>query len=351
MEELYRELRLDGAVVTRLDRPPALEPAKGRVGLRFFDPILAQEVLLTVERLIYDPPLGIPEEIRAVGPSLSLLAGPDHGPSPDNVLFPPPLTSRTGVFAVGRGLIAKDDQAGEELELLVEELGLLLGNGGQTQTATRLASDRRECALCLTCLRTCPVQAIGWDSGPVVLRVGLPELRPVRRGLPGLHYRASVGGGGGFEGPAPGAAILPAGSGLRPGQRRDPGQAPGGGPDRQPELRRPGLGGGPFGPLGPRFRPGAWVAACHPGNCRSLTGSARAGKVVAAVQDLLKPLGLPASTVLLCSPGPPPAPAPPGRPGGGGGEMIVSAKGPEVLDLTGPIRVSPRRWWRPGQGA
>jgi heterodisulfide reductase subunit A len=39
------------------------------------------------------------------------------------------------------------------------------------------------------------------------------------------------------------------------------------------------------------------VAACHPGNCRSLTGSARAGQAVAAVREWLEPLGLPPSTV------------------------------------------------------
>jgi len=296
LEELYRELRLRGAVVTRLDRPPALEPAPGKVGLRFLDPILDQEVRLEVERLVFDPPLGVPEEIRAAGLSLDLLAGPDQGPNPDNVLFPPPLTSRAGVFAVGRGLEVKDDRAGEELELLTEELGLLLGSGDRVQTATRLASDRRQCALCLTCLRTCPVQAIGWDSGPVVLESACLSCGQCAAVCPAAVIEPLWEEEEGLK-----ALLLEPGSGrlvLACGRVSPETLA------RLPEgVRTVRLS------CAGRVSPGVLlallgrgygrvvVAACHPGNCRSLTGSARAGQVVAEVRDWLSSLGLPASTV------------------------------------------------------
>ncbi len=291
VEDKYRRFRENGGVVTRMDDPPRMEKTGEKVRLTFRDPILAQEAGLTVDRAIWDPPLAAPAGLEALHSVLGLDQGPDGWANPDHVLFPPPLTSRAGVFALGGAGGVDPGDPDQETEFLEEHLRRVFNPGTGLRTAVRTAAEKSECALCLTCLRTCPVQAIGWDRGPVVMEAAclmcgqcagacpaaiIKPLWPEEEGLNEL-----------LAGPGQGDLVLACGRieeevlSALPQEVKAVRLSCAGRVGREILFRLLALG-----------YERVVVAACHPGNCRSLTGSERAGRVVETVRAELKELGL-----------------------------------------------------------
>ncbi len=286
LEEKYRRFREEGGLVTRIDNPPRLERAGDRTRATFEDPVLAQEAGVTLDRVVFDPPLEAPERLEELMQVLGLAGGPDGWPTPDNVLFPAPLTARAGVFALGGAAGADPADLDREADLLAEHLRRLFNPQGGVRSAARTAAQKKECAVCLTCLRTCPVQAIGWDKGPVVMEAAclncgqcagvcpaaiIKPLWPEEEAL--------------LAEPGQGSLVLACGrvneeilAGL-PRAVRAVRLSCAGRVGQELLLRLLALG-----------YERVVVAACHPGNCRSLNGSERAGKVVRAVRAELQEL-------------------------------------------------------------
>lgn len=291
VEDKYRRFREEGGLVTRIQDPPRLDPAGDKTRAVFRDPILTQDVGVTLDRVILDPPLGAPGELAGAIAVLGLEGGPDGWPAPDNVLFPAPLTSRAGVFALGGGTGPESLDLEAEADLLAEQIRRLFNPEGGIRSAARTASDKRQCAVCLTCLRTCPVQAIGWDKGPVVMESAclncgqcaavcpaaiIKPLWPEEETLQELLAQ-----------PGQGNLVLACGrieeealTGLPQGAKAVRVSCAGR-VGMELLLRLLSLG-----------YERVLVAACHPGNCRSLSGSQRAGRVVEAVRAELKELDL-----------------------------------------------------------
>ncbi len=291
LEAGYRRFREQGGLVTRIEQSPELEPVGDKVRAVFKDPVLDQEVSITLDKVVCDPPLTTPEEMGRLGSVLGLDLGPDGWPNPDNVLFPAPLTSRAGVFALGGTDGFDPVGSDQESELLEEHLRRLFNPRGGIRAAARTAAEKRECAVCLTCLRTCPVQAIGWDKGPVVLEAACLNcgqcagvcpaaiIRPLWPEEEALKILLAE--------PGQGDLVLACGrvnedilDGL-PVEVRAVRLSCAGRVGQEILFRLLALG-----------YDRVFVAACHPGNCRSLTGTERAGKVVRAVRAELKDLGL-----------------------------------------------------------
>lgn len=162
----YRAARQAGVLVTRLAAGPEINPTDQGARLSFSDPVLADDVELTVGAVVSPRPWTPSPELSAAVTALGLIPGPDGYPAPDNVLFPAPRTSRAGVFAPGLAGGRPDDWD-RDIDLLLAELPALLA-ADPAKFALSLNSDRGECAECLTCLRVCPVGAIGWLDGPAV---------------------------------------------------------------------------------------------------------------------------------------------------------------------------------------
>ena len=291
LEDKYRRFREDGGLVTRIDSPPRLERVGDKTRATFEDPILAQEAGVTLDRVILDPPLWAPQEQARLIGVLGLEAGPDGWPTPDNVLFPAPLTSRAGVFALGGGIGAECLDLEAEADLLAQHLIRLFNPEGGIRSAARTAADKRKCAVCLTCLRTCPVQAIGWDKGPVVMEAAclncgqcaaacpaaiIKPLWPEEESLKALLAE-----------PGQGSLVLACG--------RIEEEVLAGLPQGVKAVRLSCAGRVGMELLFRLLSLGyerVVVAACHPGNCRSLSGSQRAGRVVQAARSELKELEL-----------------------------------------------------------
>lgn len=289
LEERYAELRRAGCVVTRVPEVPRLTPSGERVEIAYSDPILAEEVLLTVDRVVHDPPLeaGLDDLAEA----LKITPGPDGWPTPDNVLLTAPLTSRAGVFAVGGRLWPDTEDLTAELDLLAQEIRPIVDPQDGQWTAVRLASERRECALCLTCLRTCPMEAIGWDKGPVVLENACLTCGQCAGVCPAAIIKPLWDEETALKSlladPGEGTLVLAC-------QRINEDVL-----EALPEevgVCRLSCAGRISEEVLFRLLAGGYekvlVAACHDGNCRSLTGSRRAERVVGKVRRELAAMGL-----------------------------------------------------------
>ncbi|MBW2618913.1 MAG: hydrogenase iron-sulfur subunit, partial [Deltaproteobacteria bacterium] len=291
LEKLYTQARRAGVLFFRLDDPPAMEESPQGLRLAFIDPVLAAPASVEVDRAVSYPPARPSAQMEELSQALNLITDPGGWPALENLLFPAPLTSRAGVWAVGGCGGGEPELLADDLRLLAADLDDLFHPPGQGLRAVRVASQRRECALCLTCLRVCPVGAIGWDDGPVVMEsfclacgqcVGACPATIIQPFWPEEEALARV-----VHEPGKGRLVLAC-------QRSIEAELP----DLPPETKmvRLGCAGRVSEELVWRLLAQGYsqvvVAACHEGNCRSLTGSARARRVVDQVRLNLAHLGM-----------------------------------------------------------
>lgn len=288
LEERFRELRREGAVVTRLEVPPLMKPQGSGIRLGFFDPLALLPVAMTVDRLVWDQPLALPAEVVRLAGLMGLATGPEGWPRPDNVLFPAPLTSRAGVFALGGPSRPGEPNPEQELEILADLLKAVVGLGKEPFPAVRLSSQRGFCAECLTCLRICPVKAVIWQGGPVVLEAACLGCGQCAASCPRSIIRplgeAEEELAACLTATTPNPLVL-ACDRIRLEDLTGPADL----------VRLPCLGRVSEEMLLKLIAAGrrrVVVAGCHPGNCRSLTGTEQARRAAARVGAFLEAAGL-----------------------------------------------------------
>jgi len=162
LEILSQQARYEGIHLFKFSRNNlrAQVGAEG-IDLAFQDEILDRPVEHRVDLLVYDETPAPGLEYHRLARRLGLSVAADGRLQPDQVNALPTLTGRAGVLAVGpaRGASDLDGQVDEIQEALLEIRRLL--QGGQVLTPpARLQIDRRKCAVCLTCVRVCPVKAM-----------------------------------------------------------------------------------------------------------------------------------------------------------------------------------------------
>ena len=176
-EELYLEARRQGAVFVKYEEEPEVRAGAAlRVLVR--DPCLgaggaatsaANEVsgllaidadVLVVAEEAYPPP-DAPELARV----LQVNTGPLGYFQDDNVNLLPVLTNRRGIFAIGgcRGATGVAD-AMVDAHVAAYLAARLVGTGTLHVDWATARVDPDKCALCLTCVRTCPHRAVDVDD-------------------------------------------------------------------------------------------------------------------------------------------------------------------------------------------
>ena len=287
LEERFRELRQKGAVMTRLKEPPRIEPRDQGLGLSFFDPLALARVRVTVDRLIWDPPLTVPAEAIRLAELMGLAKGPEGWPRPDNVLFPAPRTSRVGILTLGGPSRLQEPFLEQELDLLADHLGTILHPQESSPSAVSLSSQRGFCAECLTCLRICPVKAVAWENGPVALEeaclgCGLCASlcpRSIIRPISATEKELAAHLSEVATSPLVLACERIRAEGLE--KLADLVRLPCAGRVSEELLLK----------LIAAGRKRIVVAGCHPGNCRSLSGTDQARDVATRVEGFLKSQG------------------------------------------------------------
>ena len=166
LEALSQTARLEGVLLFKFQQDrPTFEDTGEAVELSFMDEILEREVRQEADLLAVDEVAAPGNEYRRLATALGLGLGPDGTLQPDRVAALPTFSERGGVFVVGpaRGF---GDVSGwiDEVEDATLAVRRLLREGRVEAETGRVTVDRRLCAFCLTCVRVCPEQAMGFVS-------------------------------------------------------------------------------------------------------------------------------------------------------------------------------------------
>jgi heterodisulfide reductase subunit A-like polyferredoxin/coenzyme F420-reducing hydrogenase delta subunit len=169
LERLYKAGRDRGAIYFKLPLAPRIEQQGGAVTLSFHDPVLRQDIELSPDLLVLEEAM-IPSQIN---PELARILRIDMGPlgflQTDNVHRFPVSSNREGIYVVGpaREIEALSD-AWMDAENTALRIRQLLGDGTRELPKFRAEVDREKCVTCLTCYRCCPHGAIYWDDKAVI---------------------------------------------------------------------------------------------------------------------------------------------------------------------------------------
>ena len=167
LERLYAEARQEGVVFLRTQPggPRVMWEDDGRVRFIVWDPVAGGDLAVTAD-LAVRAEVPVPDEdLDLICFFVHLTLGGDGYLSPNNVMFLPERTNRNGVLAVGPA------RGTDSPELLKAEIGAAVAELEKTLVQTqieegRLAVDRGRCTICLTCVRVCPHEAIGFTNRP-----------------------------------------------------------------------------------------------------------------------------------------------------------------------------------------
>jgi heterodisulfide reductase subunit A-like polyferredoxin len=164
LEELYDRARQAGVDIVKFEGRPALRAAGAAVAVDFRDAILGAQVSLECE-LAGVSAYGVSgaaeaELARLFGVSLDALGQMQ----PNNIHLFPGETNRPGVFAVGscRGQFYPPRIESEARATALAVHQLLAAGVLEVELAQAMV-DEDKCALCLTCVRSCPHGAMYVD--------------------------------------------------------------------------------------------------------------------------------------------------------------------------------------------
>lgn len=170
----YDRARRAGTGVLRLgDSPPRLARQEAGWVLDVEDALLPEVPLrLRVDRLLG---AGRPTPPGPVAKRVGVLPDAEGFAPRANVRLAPLRSERTGVYVIGasRGEALCEEEA-DQADALVEELALLLTSTPEPASHRPAEIDPRRCVQCLSCVRSCPHQAIPapFRGAPVISPLG-----------------------------------------------------------------------------------------------------------------------------------------------------------------------------------
>jgi heterodisulfide reductase subunit A-like polyferredoxin len=163
LEALYDRAREAGVAIVKFSGVPRLDPDGQGVRLSLRDEVLGQEVSLCCD-LVGVSPQGL--AARAAGcRSLASLTGVSTDGlgrlQENNVHLFPEKTNRPGIFVIGSSR-GEDylPQGLREAQAAALAAHALLAPGSLEVELSHPVVDADKCALCLTCIRSCPFQAM-----------------------------------------------------------------------------------------------------------------------------------------------------------------------------------------------
>jgi coenzyme F420-reducing hydrogenase delta subunit/Pyruvate/2-oxoacid:ferredoxin oxidoreductase delta subunit len=165
MERLYQACRDEGVIFFKFDQSgPEIIWVEGLVGLEFDDAVLGQSFAFTPDLLVVDARQVLPRDIREMAVSAQIGMDESGYLQPANVHLHPQASQREGIFIAGPGKGPMVPQACLE-EARAAALSVHHFFEGRTSEPMdrEVAVDKGLCTICLTCLRYCPHQAIGFS--------------------------------------------------------------------------------------------------------------------------------------------------------------------------------------------
>ena len=305
MESLYRRVRQAGMTVVKCETTPEVSQNGSKATVRSTDPILGAGLSEQFDLVV----MADQTSAAGGGGSFNTVAGLRLGPEGlqyDDVWLLPTDTNRKGVFVVG-GARGDSDfrQALTDGLAAATEIHALLAEQQIEVYEKTVAVDPDKCVLCLTCLRICPHGAISIDTENKVASVssvacnqcGLcasecPATAIQLTGYTDSQMTAEIGCAPEYtvfacENSGYHAATAAGACGLEYSEKVRLVRVPCAG---KVDARHV---------LAALERGAAKVAiiGCHPENCRYLSGSSRAERRVAHIQNILERAGYDPSQV------------------------------------------------------
>ncbi len=164
LERLYQACRDEGVLFFKFDQEgPEMNRSDHLVSLYFTDSVLGQPFELTPDLLVIDSVHDLPQDIQALALSAQIGLDKSGFLQPANVHLLPQASRRAGIFIAGPGkgpmLPRTCLEEARATALLVHHF---FKGEPSDHLKREITVDKGLCTICLTCLRSCPHQAIGW---------------------------------------------------------------------------------------------------------------------------------------------------------------------------------------------
>jgi coenzyme F420-reducing hydrogenase delta subunit/Pyruvate/2-oxoacid:ferredoxin oxidoreductase delta subunit len=168
LEELYKDARGAGVLFIRLgaDEPTVSQTENGKwqVGVN----VAGLGTITDVADVLIHCDTPPPADLDGLRHALGVALGSGQSADADRMHLEPVFTERAGVFWVGSSRSpGTSGQAGRLGEAAAMAAALVASAGPGAVEAPAIV-DTARCALCLTCFRVCPHQAMVIDTGPAM---------------------------------------------------------------------------------------------------------------------------------------------------------------------------------------
>ncbi len=169
LERLYKAGRDKGAIYFKLTRPPAIEQGDGAMTLTFHDPVVRSDIELSPDLVVLEEAMTASQINTQLAEILRIDMGPMGFLQTDNVHRFPVNSNREGIYVIGSAReIETLSDAWTDAENAALQIKHLLGDGTREVPKFRAEVNREKCVTCLTCYRCCPHGAIYWDDKAVI---------------------------------------------------------------------------------------------------------------------------------------------------------------------------------------
>ncbi|RPH90444.1 MAG: hydrogenase iron-sulfur subunit, partial [Desulfobacteraceae bacterium] len=162
LEREYTRAREEGVIFFRFTgQLPVVKAGEADLQVEFFDEIIDRSLILNPQVLVVDEDLLPHPWLKELSPVLDTPLDSKGFMAPDQVYALPVRAPRPGIYVVGgsRRPFPGPEEIRGEVEEAVLSAAELIGRGGQ-EVESRVRIDRKKCTICLTCIRSCPHQAM-----------------------------------------------------------------------------------------------------------------------------------------------------------------------------------------------
>ncbi|MCG6919198.1 MAG: FAD-dependent oxidoreductase [Deltaproteobacteria bacterium] len=171
-EELYKKARAKGIIFIRysLERKPQVSNGSGSLQVQVYDPILGRDLVIPADALVLASAV-LPNEAKEVVRALKVNQNAEGFFLEAHMKLRPVDFGSDGLFLCGLAHYPKSiDEAIAQAQAAAARAATVLAKDVITLGAVKAVVEPDKCAVCLTCVRTCPfgVPYIGEDGYAVI---------------------------------------------------------------------------------------------------------------------------------------------------------------------------------------
>ncbi|MBS3758660.1 MAG: hydrogenase iron-sulfur subunit [Desulfobacterales bacterium] len=169
LERLYKAGRDAGAIYFKSTQPPEIKQQNDGPAILLHDPVIRSDIEAEPDYLVIEEAMTPGQVNSELADILRIDLGPMGFLQTDNVHRFPVHSNREGIYVIGSTRDIQDlSDTWTDVENAVLDIKQLLGDGTKEVPKFCAVVDREKCVTCLTCYRCCPHGAIYWDDKAVI---------------------------------------------------------------------------------------------------------------------------------------------------------------------------------------